>query len=243
MVKIVAACAIGLLGILGAGDVFAQSSIELRDIQIQVKEMFKKKRYREAVPYAEKALRMSEIEFGSTHPTTAAFVFNLAKLHRLEAQYKEAEPLYKRALEIRQNALGEGHADVAASYNSLGRLYDEQGEHDTAEYFYSRALDVMQVVLSDDPHQENAMSRIARVYRGQAYHNRARLFHEQGSYEDAENLFGAAVVILRSMMGEKHSEVARAYDNYAELLRDMGRPDEAAEKESYAQAIRVRSRK
>ena len=242
MVRIFAFCVIGWL-VLSITNVVAQSSVELRDVQIQVKKMFKLQQYRAAIPYAEKALRISEMEFGGTHPTTATFVFNLAKLYRLHAQYEEAEPLYKRALAMRQDAFGNGHPDVAASYNSLGRLYDEQGEHADAEHYYSRALDVMQVVLSDNPHQQNAMSRTATAYRGQAYHNRARLLHEQGSYADSENLFGAAVVILRSMMGEKHSEVARAYDNYAALLRDMGRPDEAVEKEGYAQAIRAQGRR
>jgi len=242
MRKIFAVCAIGWF-VAGITNGLAQSSVELRDLQMQVKTMYKSKQYSEAVPYAKTAIKLSETEFGPAHPTTATFVFNLAKLHRLQSQYEEAEPLYKRALSIRQDAFGEGHPDTAASYNSLGRLYDEQGEHSDAEYFYSRALDVMQVVLSDNPHQQNSMSRTATAYRGQAYHNRARLFHEQGSYVDAENLFGAAVVILRSMMGEKHSEVARAYDNYAALLRDMGRPEEAAEKENYAQAIRLQSRR
>ena len=180
-----------------------------------------------------------EEEFGSEHPTTAAFVFNLAKLYQKQSQYKNAEPLYKRALAIRENSLGNGHADVAASYNSLGQLYDAQGQLADAEHFYSRALDVMTVVLADNPHVINAMSRTATTYRAQAYHNRARLLHEQGSYADAENLFGAAMVMMRSTFGEKHAEVARGYENYAALLRDMGRPEEAAEKEEYARAIRA----
>ena len=239
MIRIFLICLIGLLGASSISNVFAQSSVELRDIQMHVKEMFKHQRYREAVPYAQKAIHMSEAEFGAEHPTTATFVFNLAKLYRLQAQYEEAESLYRRALTIRETFLGNGHADVAESYNSLGRLYDEQGRLADAEHFYSRALDVMTVVLADNPHVINGMSRIASKYRARAYHNRARLLHEKGSYADAENLFGAAMVIMRSTFGEKHSEVARGYENYALLLLDMCRPEEAAEKEGYARAIRA----
>ena len=239
MFRIFLICAVGLLGGLGVTNSFGQSSAELRDVQMQVKEMFKHQRYREAVPFAQKAIQMSEEEFGSEHPTTAAFVFNLAKLYQKQSQYKDAEPLYKRALAIRENSLGNGHADVAASYNSLGRLYDAQGQLADAEHFYSRALDVMTVALADNPHVVNAMSRTATTYRAHAYHNRARLLHEQGSYADAENLFGAAMVIMRSTFGEKHAEVARGYEYYAALLRAMGRPEEAAEKEEYAREIRA----
>ena len=243
MIRILLICAIGLLGASSISNVFAQSSVELRDIQMHVKEMFKHQRYREAVPYAQQAIRMSETEFGAEHPTTAAFVFNLAKLYRLQAQYEKAEPLYRRALTIREKFLGNGHADVAASYNSLGRLYDEQGRLADAEHFYSRALDVMTVVLADNPHVINGMSRIASNYRARAYHNRARLLHEKGSYADAENLFGAAMVIMRSTFGEKHCELARGYENYALLLRDMDRAEEAQEKEGYAQSIRAQNNK
>ena len=240
MLRIFLICAVGLLSGLGVSNSFGQSSAELQDVQMQVKEMFKRQRYHEAVPFAQKAIQMSEEEFGSEHPTTAAFIFNLAKLYQKQSQYKNAEPLYKRALAIRENSLGNGHAEVAASYNSLGQLYDAQGQLADAEHFYSLALDVMTVALADDPHVINAMSRVAATYRAQAYHNRARLLHEQENYGDAENLFGAAMVIMRSTFGEKHAEVARAYENYAALLRDMGRPEDAAEKEEYARAIRAR---
>ena len=150
--------------------------------------------------------------------------------------------MYKRALMIRESVFGNAHPEVAASYNSLGRLYDEQGQLIDAESYYSRALDVMTLVLADNPHIINSNSRTASTYRAQAYHNRARLFHQQGKYADADNLFGAALVIMRSTFGEKHAEVARGYENYAMLLRDMGRIDEAKEKEGYARTIRSRSR-
>ena len=242
MIRVWLACVIGLLGIFSTHYVSAQPSSELRDAQTQVQDMFKRKLYVEAVPYAEEAVRISEMEFGVEHPTTATLIFNLGKLFYLQSRYKEAEPMYKRALMIRERAFGNAHPEVAASYNSLGRLYAEQGQLIDAESHYSKALDVMTLVLADNPHVINSNSRTASTYRAQAYHNRARLFHQQGKYVDAENLFGAALVILRSTFGEKHSEVARGYENYAMLLRDMGRVDEAMEKEGYARTIRSHSR-
>ena len=242
MIKVWLAFVIGLLVIFPSQHASAEPSIELRDAQIQVQDMFKRRLYVEAVPYAEEAIRISAIEYGTEHPTTATLMFNLGKLFYLQSRYEEAEPMYKRALMIRESVFGNAHPEVAATYNSLGRLYDEQGQLIDAESYYSRALDVMTLVLADNPHIINSNSRTASTYRAQAYHNRARLFHQQGKYADADNLFGAALVIMRSTFGEKHAEVARGYENYAMLLRDMGRIDEAKEKEGYARTIRSRSR-
>ena len=240
----------GILGFLvlaiGLGSqepVLSQSSEELREVQNKVKAMFKLHQYAEAVPYAEIAIQLSEEEFGNKHPTTAAFHFNLGKLYQLQSRFTDAQSLYERALKIRVATLGAIHADVAASHNSLGRLFEEQDNLTDAEKHYSRALEVMQSVLADNPHAFNSMSRIATKYRARAYHNRARLLHVQGKYADSENLFGAAMVMMRSSFGEKHSEVARGYENYALLLRDMGRPEEAQEKESYAKAIRAQKKR
>ena len=69
-------------------------SPELMDAYERYSELYAEGRYQEALPFAEKALWLSEREFGPEHPTTAVLVNNLAALYRAQGRYAEAEPLY-----------------------------------------------------------------------------------------------------------------------------------------------------
>ena len=84
-------------------------------------------------PFAEKALRIGEREFGPDHINTAIFLNNLAELYRAQGRYAEAEPLYARSLAIWEKALGPEHLDVATSLNNLAALYRVQGRYAEAE--------------------------------------------------------------------------------------------------------------
>ena len=86
-------------------------------------------RYREAIPFAEKALRIGEREFGPDHLNTAIFLNNLAEIYRAQGRYAEAEPFYARSLAIWEKALGPEHLDVATSLNNLAALYRVQGRY------------------------------------------------------------------------------------------------------------------
>ncbi len=98
--------------------------------------------YAAAVPFAKKALRLVEREFGPDHKITANFLGNLAELYRAQGRYGDAEPLYKRSLAIREGALGPEHPDVAQSLNNLALLYQSQGKYAEAEPLYKRSLDI-----------------------------------------------------------------------------------------------------
>ena len=93
-------------------------------------EMYDQGRYREALPFAEKALRLGEHEFGPDHPNTGIFLNDLAALYHFQGRYTEVEPLYERALEIQEMVLGPEHPEVANSLNNLAELYRAQGKYD-----------------------------------------------------------------------------------------------------------------
>ena len=60
-------------------------------------DLYSQGRYREALPFAEEALRLGEHELGPDHPTIATLLDNLAKLYYAQGRYTEAEPLDERA--------------------------------------------------------------------------------------------------------------------------------------------------
>ena len=89
--------------------------------------------YSSALPFIERALKISEIALGPDHPSVATSLNNLAGLYKAQGKYDEAEPLYRRDLEISENALGPDHPDVAITLNNLALLYDSQGKYAKAE--------------------------------------------------------------------------------------------------------------
>jgi tetratricopeptide (TPR) repeat protein len=98
-------------------------SPELSAASERVLELYSQGRYEEAAPLADKAVRLSEQEFGPDDPFTATMLNYLALLYHAQGRYGEAEPLYERALAIQEKALGAEHPSVAASLNNLADLY------------------------------------------------------------------------------------------------------------------------
>ena len=99
---------VGLLGLglwLTPGATYGQSR-ELIDAFNRTVTLSGQGRYQEALPFARKAVRLGEQEFGANHPTFAIFLSNLAVLYGEQGRYAEAEPLLERALAIAEKALG-----------------------------------------------------------------------------------------------------------------------------------------
>ncbi len=73
---------------------FAQSEASM-EAYLQGRNLYQAGRYEEAVPHWQKALELSEREFGPDHPNVAIDLNNLAALYYVQGRYAEAEPLHK----------------------------------------------------------------------------------------------------------------------------------------------------
>ncbi len=62
----------------------------------------------------------------------------------------------------------------------------------------------------------------------------------QGRYAEAEPLFQRALAIDEKALGPEHPDVAQSLENYAALLRQTARADEAERMEARAKAIRAK---
>ncbi len=62
----------------------------------------------------------------------------------------------------------------------------------------------------------------------------------QGRYAEAEPLFQRALAIDEKALGPEHPDVAASLENYAALLRQTARADEAERMEARAKAIRAK---
>ncbi len=71
--------------------------------------------------------------------------------------------------------------------------------------------------------------------------NLALLYHTQGRYAEAEPLYKRSLAIREKALGLDHPDVALSFENYAALLRQTARADEAERMEARAKAIRAKS--
>ncbi len=76
--------------------------------------------------------------------------------------------------------------------------------------------------------------------------NLAQLYHAQGKYAqgkyaEAEPLYQRSLAIREKALGPEHPDVATSLENYAALLRQTARADQAERMEARAKAMRAKS--
>ncbi len=66
------------------------------------------------------------------------------------------------------------------------------------------------------------------------------MYKAEGHYAEAEPLYKRALAIWEKALGPEHPSVAQNLENYAVLLRESGRNNEAIKMEARAKAIRAK---
>jgi CHAT domain-containing protein len=108
----------------------------------EVVRLYNAGRYEEAIPLAERALRIQEKVLGPEHPTVALALNNLAELFRAQGDSARAEPLYQRALKILEKVLGPEHPNVASSLYNLAVLFAAKNDITKAIAYTERSVKV-----------------------------------------------------------------------------------------------------
>src|SRR5262249_12777039 len=93
-------------------------------------------KYNDALPLAERLLKIRQRLLGSDHTDVAAAINLLGILYSDNGEYAKAEPLYDRALAILEKTQGPEHPEVAHTLHSLAMLYCNRGEYAKAITFY-----------------------------------------------------------------------------------------------------------
>jgi CHAT domain-containing protein len=209
----------------GDGDALAEAEALMQ----QVERLRSQGRYADAIPLAQQALAIREVELGEDALLVADSLNKVGLLYRLQGNYAEAEPLYQRALTIRETELSPNHPDVAESLNNLAVLYHAQGNYAAAIPLLERSLTIIESVLGAD---HEAV--------GVALNNLAQLYEAQGNYFRAEQAFQRSLPILEQTLGADHPNVASSLNNLAALYRIQG--NYAAAEPLYQQSLAIRLR-
>lgn len=195
-------------------------------LDFNMKELYEKGYYEEAITYAENAVTDAKKTTGKKHLYYANSLNNLAFLYEWMGRYVEAVPLYKQVMKIAKDQLGEEHPEYATSINNLATLYRSMGRYAEAELLYSKTMGIYKAKLGED-HPIYATS----------LNNLAGLFHRMGRFPEAEPLYIQAIEIRRVQLGEDHPAYASSLNNLALLYQNMGHHDES--EQLFTQAIGI----
>ena len=171
-------------------------------------------RYVKAESLYKRALRIRERKLKPEDPLVAQSLNNLGELYRRQGRTAAAGDLFKRALAIRESALGVGHIDVAITLNNLAGLYRDLDRQSDAEALYLRAKSIC----------EKAGNFPGLV---RSLHGLGILRHKKGQYKEAAELYEQALAMRENTLGPNHPDVGSNANDYARLLQDMNRIDEA----------------
>lgn len=183
-------------------------------------------RFEDALAQMERAVRISERDLGPEHPRMVSVLGQYARFYLDAGRAEEAAAHAVRALELAEQLLGPDHQFTAESLQTLARVHIAHGRYREAEPLLTRALEVYDRKGSDFRVRVAALCLRAAVCRG------------LGRLEEAEGFFRRSLELQEARIGPRHPRVAEVLDDYASLLREMGREGEAEELEDRARAIR-----
>jgi tetratricopeptide (TPR) repeat protein len=178
-----------------------------------------------AISY-QRILKMSAMDLGPHPPDVVSKLNDLAGLYRDEGNYDEAEPLYKLALAVDEMDCDEQKPNAAI----VTALYRDEGNYDEAEPLHKLALAIDEMCCDE---QLDIL--------GTTLKNLAEHYLAQSRYAEAELLYQRLVIRDKVLLGPEHPNVATNLENYAVLLRETERVDDAEEMEARAKEIRARS--
>ena len=144
---------------------------------------------------------------------------------RAAGDLPEAIALQSQSVTVRTTALGADSPDVAAAQTNLAGLYAAADRYDEAEPLLRRALAIREKAYGAD-------GRLTALSRN----NLALLLAADGRSAEAELLYLQAIAVLEH---DDPKEFATVLENYAALLDDTGRHDEAKAMEQRAAVVRV----
>lgn len=169
-----------------------------------------------------RALGIMEEAFGSDHIRVTESLEYLGYIFSTTERLDEAEDLYKRALTIREKEMGSEYSKLTGPLNGLGHIYDKWAQYEKAEQYFLRALNICEKNPGVDPYSmADSLHNLGALY-----------FRGLGENEKAEVYFKRALELEKEIYGADSNEMKETIGDYADLLRVLGRADEAEALES-----------
>ena len=123
-------------------------SLELKNEFKVTKRLFKEKNFYDALISNDKALQLSNIEFGEKHLTTATLLENKSRLLLELEEFHKAELIFRDVYKIREELIHKNHPDIAEVLNYLALSLIFQNKLDDAILVHNQVLTMMASVIA-----------------------------------------------------------------------------------------------
>jgi tetratricopeptide (TPR) repeat protein len=201
-------------------------------------------RFEEAEELLREALKIRESLLGKDHHYMAQTLHRLANVCRARHKYKEAENYFRRVLEIWSQTIGGNRFDLRlmSSLNDVSGIPTE-GRNliivaTVNNELHFRVFDGGGKVVVDT--DEKRLTEQARQIEDLRKQLESSCTPHELSRSDKDRVVAAVTSIVGHTRGD-HPYMAEPLEDYASLLRDLSRPQEAEEKEAWAKGIRRRT--
>ena len=207
-----------LLLILSFTSAFLNSqSLELKNEFKVTKRLFKEKKFHDALISNDKALQLSNIEFGEKHLTTATLLENKGRLLLELDEFYKAELIFRDVHEIREELINKNHPDIAEALNYLALSLRFQNKLDDAILVHNKVLNMMASVIANNPGQISELTRSSALYRARAYETKGIQLIKQNKLEEAKGNFRIAIKIFERTLGKDKRELISLKDKLNNL--------------------------
>ena len=201
-------------------------------------ELHQQGKYDEALPLAERALRLREDNLDPDNLVIAISLERLATLVRIKGDFDRAESLLQRVLKIREKFLGPNDFQVAVALNAIAVLQEAKGEYGRAVETMSRSLAIREKLFANDPAMVSALSNLAVFYQN------------LGRFDEAEGTLLRALRILENLSApsdpdrpnnaDSINQLGFVLNNLASLYQETG--DYISAEKYFLRSIELRER-
>ena len=192
-------------------------SLELKNEFKVTKRLFKDKKFHDALISNDKALQLSNIEFGEKHLTTATLLENKGRLLLELEEFYKAELIFRDVYKIREELIHKNHPDIAEALNYLALSLRYQNKLDDAILVHNQVLTMMASVIANNPGQISELTRSSALYRARAYETKGIQLIKQNKLEEAKGNFRIAIKIFDRTLGKDKRELILLKDKLNNL--------------------------
>lgn len=192
-------------------------SLELKKEFSVTKKLFKESRFNDALESNEKALMLSNKEFGKEHLTTATLLENKGRLLLELEKFNKAETVLRNVYQIREKLINRNHPDTADALNYLALSLRFQEKLKEAIVIHNKVLTMMGNVIANNPGQISELARRSALYRARAYETKGLQLLRQNKKEEAKGNFRIAIKIFDRTLGKNKKELILLKDKLNNL--------------------------
>lgn len=204
---------------------------EAARLAVEVAQLYKQGKYKEALPLAKRCLKIREKTFTPADDALRTALNNLGEVYLALQKYEDAEPLFERLVRAYDES-APADPRLVRALQKMGLIGFVTGQHEKTEKLYQRALAITEKAYApDDQRVAYAASYLAEYYQA------------VGDFKKAEPLHQRIFAIAEKHAPKRDSEDFRqARDRYACLLHKTGREEQAQEVESRGQLAAMNSK-